>query len=177
MMMARITNKTSMSLVIEDIGVRLQPAGFASVRADVASKSKDLKKYLKWISIDYFEIVSPVPAPCNVTPPPVPVPCNVTPPSRTEHMEMAKMRASIEQMKGMQEELFCLMKSMVGRANFGIKLDPQGMGEEPNPVLLIGDLIPKVTEANVKTSELELPAGDEFDSTLAALKKVKKSKV
>jgi hypothetical protein len=193
MRMCRVTNLTSMSMVIEDIGVRLNPSwgrdGSAVIRASVAESSSDLKRCQasKWVKVENFEISSPikafpppvmapVSAPALFSAPPLPPP-DPAPISTAERAELEGLRQSVDQMRSRQDELFDLLRSALSDRPAGKPADRPAQPFEavppPDPVVLLpGSLLPESVEISVRASESTLQR-DDFDSAIAALKRAK----
>jgi len=179
MMMCRIANVTAMSIVIEDLGVRLQPVGgsgsYAMVRADMAARSIDLKRHSAWVKVDEFEIVSPDRKPVPVQAPAI----SILPPDVSE---LERLRKTIDDMSARQEKLFELLSiamaaqpqvlaPSVRAQETSVKISPPPFIEE-DTIILLGKIIPDSVEISVQTREREL-AREDFDSALEALKKAK----
>lgn len=197
MMMCRISNITPMNIVIEDLGIRLQPVGgkgsHALVRADMARRSIDLGRNTQWVKIEEFEIVSPnapkAPHPvAAVVPakPPVAAVVPAKPPvaaevpqlpqfSQPQSSELEELKKSLDGMVARQEELFKLLQLAVQRPMVSAHV-PVAHFDAGNfssdEVILPGKLVPESVEVSVKVREDEHSA-DGFDDALAALKKAK----
>ena len=194
MMMSRIVNVTLMSIVIEDLGLHLQPKGgeksCAIVRTDVAARSSDLRRHAKWVKIEEFEVL----APSHQNPPiqslirrAAPVSEAVVKPAEMDSdMEIKQLRKSMDDMKGRQEELIALCKSAMTQVpEAQIPVSATRVRETPvrvfspdlsveEPIILPALRVPdRVELSNVRTKENET-SGESFDTTLKALKKAKK---
>ena len=195
MMMCKVTNVTSMNVVIEDLGIRLEPAGGRNssivIRADVADKSADLVRVEKWIRLDRFEIVQPssamsvsvsvqpvAPAAPASVPAPAPAPASVPAPvpAASDSAEIEHLRKTLEDMRARQEELFAFLMStrqpayQTSQPVSVVKPLDQDMAVEE--ILLPGKIVPEVSSANVQAKETEV-SKDDFDSALLALKKAR----
>lgn len=195
MMMCRISNMTSMSIVIEDIGVRLQPTGgggsSATVRADMVAKSSDLKRHSRWLKIEEFDVVPAPQTPPPVLAPQVPTlprrgpplaaeaPAPAAAPSQEKDSELENLRKVVDDMRARQEEFFSFLRSSIQApmpvpttrvAETSIRVHPPDFSEDP--IMLPGKVMPESVEVSVQMREDELPS-EGFDSALAALKKAK----
>jgi len=189
-MMYRIVNVTSMNVVIEDIGLRLQPVGGTSsqaiVRADVADKSVDLKRHARWIKIEKFEIASSrcaiptvqAPVPEVMSLPAAPVQTPAPPPvSAKRDVEFENLLRSMDAMKSRQEDLFALLQAAMAKPAFAPSPAPfhvvqPSVAQSQDPVILPGKMLPESVEISVKPCETDL-SRDDFDSALEALRKAK----
>lgn len=183
MIMCRIVNLTSMSIVIEDIGIRLQPirGSHATVRADMADRSSDLKKCSSWVRVERFEVV----------------PSSVVNPNRhnvdSQHNNdtVESLKKIIDGMSARQEELFkILMSSMSSQSNgvgkhkptevFRNTLAGTDLSDTPrtshddfsDTIVVPWKIVPDSVEVSVKANETEFEV-DDFDAALEALKKSK----
>lgn len=190
MMMCRITNLTSMSIVIEDIGVRLQPTGgsgsHAVVRADTADRSSDLKNYSTfggnrpWLRIERFEVVPTANAIKSQ---------NASPPPPQTETELEQLRKHIEDMSARQEKMMEMLAiAFKNPPNVpGVATDePRQFTSAPSPqrtqspadidfepIIMPGKMVPDSVEVSVQAREEEREI-DDFDLALQALKKVKR---
>jgi hypothetical protein len=175
-----------MNIVIEDLGIRLQPVGgkgsHALVRADMARRSMDLGRNTQWVRIEEFEVVSPnapkVPHPVAVVvpakPPVVPEVSQLPQSSQPQSSELEELKKSLDGMVARQEELFKLLQSAVQRPITYAHVPTAHVGNfsSDDEIILPGKLVPESVEVNVKVREDEHSA-DDFDNALAALKKAK----
>lgn len=187
-MMCRVTNLTSMDVVIEDIGMRLQPTGGKDsskvVRADMVDASQDIKDCARWVHVERFEISMPsarLPSPPPVRHVPVSPPVPVSSPlplTNSERAELDMLRRSVDQVFDRQEKMLELLSSLASRTgNFSpsapVPVQFQVVAPpDDEPLILPGNLIPDSVEISVRASESTL-ARDDFETTLAALKKAK----
>ena len=185
MKMYRISNPTPMSIIIEDLGIRLQPAGgngsHVSVRADLAGRSLDLKNS-KWLIVEEFDVVPnslattipsvPIQPSASIPlPSPVPVPEMSAP---ADISELEHLRKSIDDMRIRQEVLLEFLRSTSGvRTDDRAKTRDQNFGKAEDPVILLGKITPDSVEVSVIAREDEL-SGESFDYTVEALRKVKR---
>jgi hypothetical protein len=197
MMMCRISNTTSMSIVIEDIGVRLQPSGgtgsSATVHSDMVARSSDLKRHAQWLKIEEFDVVPAPPAPLPVLAPQIPTLPRKNPPTpassvsaspafisnQEKDSELERLRKVVDDMRARQEELFSFLRSSVQASisvpavrtrETPIRVSSPDFSEDP--IMLPGKVMPESVEVSVQTREDE-QSSEGFNSTLAALKKAK----
>lgn len=196
-MMCKITNLISTSVVIEDISIRLQPAGgkdsSAIIDASVAKRSKDLKnRCAKWVKIEWYDAPRPARLPSPVSPAsslaatllpmvePVPVPAVPAPVSSApvfpsiDILEKTVQNVGKKQddIERKQDEILTLLRSSpsvrIGPTMSGPVVDPS------DPMMIPDHILPDSAEISVKVREDRIERHD-FDITRKALKKLKGS--
>lgn len=184
MMMCRISNITSMNIIIEDIGVRLSPNNGAGscviVRADIAEKSVDIKRCLKWIRIETFEVIHSggyrCPPPQIAPAQPVLVVQPVQPIQSTQDIQtqncdgLSKLHKSIGDMIAKQEELIRLVSESRMTRRESNNVTENRHSDIDTQVILPGKLIPESVEVSMVVSEDDIEHND-FDRAKEALRR------
>ena len=170
-------NRLPTSLIIDDIGVRLDPAGFKTLSAQTYASSKRIQEFeqKKWVNVSIRhapQVKLPVPVwPFSASPvtPSIPPP----PPSTAEASVLQGLVAELKGIIGSLKAPQTISAPVTSRTAAAPSEIVYAVQPSDEPMFIPKQILPNTADVNINVAKSETER-EGFDDGLAALKKARK---